>query len=721
MRSPITIFFVALAATLAFFFEYLPPIRIVHIPFDLDAYHFPLFDYAFQSLRHGRLPQWDPSMYSGMDFLANVQAALYYPGTWLMLLLSWGRQRLSYQSVEDLVFLHFPLAFVLCFCWLRARKLTDMAAALGAVVYAYSGYMCLQMQHFGLIGAYAWFPLGLWAIDQAEERASWKPLWKVAMVSALCFLAGYPPSWVVFAVLAGTYAIVGSTGRVGKWSLAAGLVVAVTFGLVLCAVQVLPAWDATHFRQPEDNYGFGFKEPIFYISYFIPNFFDFGWNVPVETNPAKEYLYLGAPGLLGLGVVAWFMLTGRRSWRPLWSGLAVLVVSLILTMNPYNIPRNIILHSSLLADICRSYYFLAGVTLAASLLAAYGLDEFLRGDAFRGEWIPRRLQGVKPAIVVMGVWAIAEGIRWPEADFAHGWKAIWDPLIMLLVFTFSLFVFRRQTGDLRVWVAAALLVSVGVDYKVFGTYKRFDSSVGEGPRFWPDRYTGMNTEAYKTINAEHVSRVLLGEFGPLPGPTRQVGWRIPQGFDPLLTTQYRELIARYGKFRTDRELEIDPQNAEAMRLFGIRYLVTAEAGASYKKISVDPRFKMVGPNDSYFKVFEYLDAQPPYRFEGGGTAAVRTWQPEIRAFDVNASAPGALRLSEQFFPGWKATIDGQPAPVDRWEGAFQSVTVPAGQHIVEFRYRSRYWLLGLAITLLCLTGLVWWARHGGRASDRVDL
>ena len=126
-RTPLRIFFLALVFTYAFFFEYLPPVRWVHIPYDLEGYHLPLADYAFQQLKQGRWPQWDPSIYSGMSFAANVQSALYYPGTWLMFAATWGRERLSYQALEDLNLLHVPLAFTLCFLWLRGRKLDSMA------------------------------------------------------------------------------------------------------------------------------------------------------------------------------------------------------------------------------------------------------------------------------------------------------------------------------------------------------------------------------------------------------------------------------------------------------------------------------------------------------------------------------------------------------------------------------------------------------------------
>ena len=67
---------------------------------------------------------------------------------------------------------------------------------------------------------------------------------------------------------------------------------------------------------------------------------------------------------------------------------------------------------------------------------------------------------------------------------------------------------------------------------------------------------------------------------------------------------------------------------------------------------------------------------------------------------------GKLALHEQFFPGWTAVIDGKASAVESWSGAFQAVTVPAGEHTVEFRYRSRLLGLGGGISLVALIGLV---------------
>src|SRR5204863_6602187 len=183
------------------------------------------------------------------------------------------------------------LAFFLCYLWLRGKRLRELACVLGAGVFAFSGYVCTQLQHFGLLGGYTWIPLALWGVDQSVEQRSWRPLWKVAAASALCFLAGYPPTWMVFALVVGAYSIAGAW----RWKAAMGTIAALVFSLLICAVQILPTWETTSLREPEDHYSPGIKDPELILEYAIPNYFNFGMNVPAKTNSSKDYFYLGVP------------------------------------------------------------------------------------------------------------------------------------------------------------------------------------------------------------------------------------------------------------------------------------------------------------------------------------------------------------------------------------------------------------------------------------------
>jgi hypothetical protein len=287
---------ISLVLTYGFFAEYLSPFRKVHIPYDLEGYHYPLTDYAFQALKQHRLPEWDWTIYSGQPFIGNIQAALFYPPTWLLLAANATRAHVSLQSMQVFVILHVWLAFILCYLWLRNRQLTALASLVGAGIFAYSGFAMQSLQHMGLMGAYAWFPLGFWGIDQVAHTRKYRPLWKVVAASALCFLAGYPPVWVVFAVCIVSYALFSRASL----RVVLGAILSLVASLALVMVQLLPAWEAAALKVPELRYGTGIRPPDLLLSFLLPNFFNFGLNVDIHTNPLKDYLYLGSPCLIGL-------------------------------------------------------------------------------------------------------------------------------------------------------------------------------------------------------------------------------------------------------------------------------------------------------------------------------------------------------------------------------------------------------------------------------------
>ncbi len=686
-RTPIRIFLLAVLCSYAFFFEYLPPLRTVSIPYDLAAFHFPLVDYAFLQLKQGRWPQWDPSIYSGVSFPSNVTVALFYPGTWVMFLANWGRERLSYQSLQDLDLLHVPLAFTLCFFWLRKKGLRDMAAALGAMVYACGGYMCVQLQHLGQTVAYAWIPFALLGVDEAAERNSWRPMWKVAVASALAFLGGYPTTWLVMAVVVGVYALA-SPGRLRT---VPATIAALVFSLALCGAQLLPAWEATRFKEPELRYGIGIKDPMYFLSFLIPNYFDFGLDVPVMTNYGKEYLWLGAPGILGIVLAFW-----ARRWKTVLAGLAVVAVSLIFVINPYAIVWDSIKFSPLLSDVVRSAYFMAGVIPGLALLAAVGLDGFLRR---KGAVLP---VWIAPAAIV--AFAGYELSRRFGSGFAAGPLSAADGLAALAVFTVGLAAYRAQP---RIWLGALLLVSVGIDYKVFGTRMRQNAAPGQGPKFSSTEFGGMNQKAYLETLRFPDYRVVLHEFGPGGDALRHVGWKSPQGFDPFLSTQYREMAKRDGTFSSDREFLLDPMRLDVMERLAVRFVFTAAQGSKYAELVAHPRYRMVGEDDSYYKVFEYLDAKPIYRFPG--VVDVMRRDPEHRELRVSSEEGGLFTFAEQWYPGWSAFVDGKPVAIEKWDLAFQAVRVPAGAHSVEFVYRERLLGAGIgvsAVSLLVLAGFL---------------
>jgi hypothetical protein len=100
---------------------------------------------------------------------------------------------------------------------------------------------------------------------------------------------------------------------------------------------------------------------------------------------------------------------------------------------------------------------------------------------------------------------------------------------------------------------------------------------------------------------------------------------------------------------------------------------------------------------------------------------------EITGYEANqvhlqthASGNSILVLSENYYPGWRVQIDGQPADVLRVNYTLRGVVVPAGEHRISFIYRPWSVMGGLLISLLMGIGLVILSRRRVRSTTRVS-
>jgi uncharacterized membrane protein YfhO len=59
-----------------------------------------------------------------------------------------------------------------------------------------------------------------------------------------------------------------------------------------------------------------------------------------------------------------------------------------------------------------------------------------------------------------------------------------------------------------------------------------------------------------------------------------------------------------------------------------------------------------------------------------------------------------LYLSDTYYPGWRAYVDGGRARIYRANLAFRAIQVPKGTHTVVFRYVPLSFYGGLALTLI---------------------
>jgi hypothetical protein len=100
-------------------------------------------------------------------------------------------------------------------------------------------------------------------------------------------------------------------------------------------------------------------------------------------------------------------------------------------------------------------------------------------------------------------------------------------------------------------------------------------------------------------------------------------------------------------------------------------------------------------------------------------ASITVYSPEYVEIQVDAMADGDLILSDAYYPGWVATVNGELKPIFKADVMFRGVQIPEGKSTVVFEYKPSWWpgilIFGAAAWVLAaVVGLVLF--RGKRAS-----
>jgi len=210
------------------------------------------------------------------------------------------------------------------------------------------------------------------------------------------------------------------------------------------------------------------------------------------------------------------------------------------------------------------------------------------------------------------------------------------------------------------------------------------------------------------------------------------------GFNSLQTRRYTDYVfgteegdVSYGLLRDDRLLR--PENPVLSSL-NVRYLLvpagtSPRIGDAYRLVWDGPEVDVYENTLAYPRAFfahavrgmtdasAVLKAVTADGFDGRRLAIVETetppalpvpageddvtlttWSPNRLALACTTATPRLLVLSEMFYPGWRAAVDGTPTEIYRTNYLFRGVVVPAGRHAVTFEYRPRSVPLGAAVS-----------------------
>jgi hypothetical protein len=349
---------------------------------DLKNFFFAIREATAAALRSGHLPGWQRGVFLGYPLLADPQAAVFDPATWLTL--PWDAPR----ALTLAALLHLCLAGWGMVFWLRLRGLPAAAALLGAVLFALGAKQTVHLQHWNFAASTAWWPWMLAGIDGFASRGQGRFLFLTAVASAFSWLGGAAQMAYFGTLVAGAYALVLSPRLWRRRRLDALLALgAAPIGLLLAAPIVLPVMElarlgprgagiayrfATSWKWP-DRWGLALL--------LLPRAYGGQWRLD-EMNLWEATGYLG---ILPLGLAAAAPLRRRGLW--LFLSLGVLGVWLSFGEDAW-----LSLHHAF-------YCFLPGygsfrnptrslmvTSLASALLAAEGSQALWDGDAFARRW-----------------------------------------------------------------------------------------------------------------------------------------------------------------------------------------------------------------------------------------------------------------------------------------------------------------------------------------------
>ena len=365
---------------------------------DTFEYFYPYWDARDSAFRAGRLPLWTPDLFMGAPLLANPQIGVYYPPNWLTAPFRAPR------AIAISILLHSLLAAAGA-CWLYRQAVNErwIPALTAGVVYAFSGYLCAHIEQINQFQGLAWLPW-LLALFQRVLTGG-KPARDgllLAIAWALQIFSGHTQTVFISGIGLSLYALGHAAagrerGATVKEAARALLVLAGCFAvaLLLALPQLLPSLELLRLS----NRGGGF-DPLGATAFSLPP--DLLGRALLPSYDGQLFgEYVGAIGIIGLGLALWAVLTKQLTGSQRWTWLFVAALGLALALGRFN-PLYLLLAELPPFSLFRApARFLALFTLGASMLAGLGIES-LAPAAKRetGRWRRTALVAILIALLI---------------------------------------------------------------------------------------------------------------------------------------------------------------------------------------------------------------------------------------------------------------------------------------------------------------------------------
>jgi hypothetical protein len=254
-------------------------------------------------------------------------------------------------------------------------------------------------------------------------------------------------------------------------------------------------------------------------------------------------------------------------------------------------------------------------------------------------------------------------------------------------------------------------------------------------------YGLLDVRGYDAVDPARIARLLLAVRQP---QTKVVDYALTQGWVPPLTVDRKTrrfrcvpalnmLNLRYiiGRHRPPEEVSFEPLMIDADDYWVYENpdaLPRAYVPKTVQMLAEAQAFKRLTDLTAAFqfdpRAVAYVESDPRLPDMCQGSAQITRETPCEVYVAVDMQTPGLLVLADQWYPGWKAYLDGVPLPVVPANYALRGVRLPAGQGEVVFRYEPASWTRGLYLHTVALCALGLWcaivAWHGRQEPSGTD-
>lgn len=701
--------FFALAAGGAFF----PVLFLGRAYFANDLLYFfgPHALFLREQLFRGSIPLWNPYVLGGQPFLADLQNLFFYPPQWFCLLLPFPAGLGFFQAF------HAWLAAFGMALFLQHHGLGKTACRLGGVLYAFSLFMWWELIHPPVLAAFAWIPWLFFAIERFLEKPCGLRAFFCGLTFALLFLGGSLQVLVGAFWSAAAYFLFRLLGE--KRAVFRGIskkkllfhAAAIFFGLLPLFLQALPTLEFSKqtFRGEELPYTFNAQynlQPKTLVQFLFPQYgLPEGQTVEVLIQNTQDWL--ANFGYLGLWVpfLALFALfcgnTPKRSVRFFFFACALLF--LFISFGKYSPIHRVVTEWLPGFDRIRvAFRFLYFYVFSLAFLAASAFHDLEnQKDVSTPRWF-------FPAWGAYGIVLFFTAL----SDIDNTW---------IEILSLGCGVLALSLRHLRLIPGTQLLFFAALTFPLFlNGWKTFSTGPYSNYAF-REKAQALSTLAQELQGARVSFQPYL--FYPvIQGNERQL-WMFPEnacsllglrslgGYNPLTLKRTDDLKSLSSKkvwelfnvhgflsFRDYGEL-VDFEKQETPVGFYYR-LKTPPSGVRFPKRIVSVRsfeevLKTI-PQEHYHPETDALwiekkgSTLPPPSPEKG-EAALAALEPNRQTWKIRHPTGGLVVFSEVFYPGWRASIDKQPADLWLAEGVFCAVVVPSGTHEVSLEFRPAWW------------------------------